>query len=326
MFNEEMKTQFIREVATDDLQTADYQRLFRKSGKFETEWGIDICHADLAQTQAVVDEVIGFRAWGKNKSVGLLTKYIEWCKNKGVQSVSDAIYHVDTSGVVKMRNQTVRSPQQLSDYLDRVFGPRNDTTRAILKAYFWLAFCGVYHEDVFFVKSSDVDLETMTIHIHRYGNERQYPIYREALDVFRHCVKDNTFVYVHTDPDWELPKERCAGDLLLRGIKTKNSIETISENRLLSGHRKCRNRLKKEELEQLPDLTYLRVWYSGLFCRAFQEEITGRKVDFKWTARESALHDITEKGYTEEELSQRINYAAIKLKRDYTRWKKTFLG
>lgn len=329
MFNEDLKSRFISETAENEAQTKGFKRLFGKTEPFENSWDTDISHANVDQMQQVVDQIMGFRSWGKNENIHMLEKYFDWCYHNGDNNVTDALKHVDKSGVEKMRNRTVRTPQHMKSYIDNVIDARDDTTRAPLKVYLWLAFSGVFEYDARYLRTTDIDLKTMTIKLRHCGAERTYPIYREAINAFRTCVNNSSFIYLHKCPECEYKRNRVQGDFLLRGLETKNNIDvkdSLTTTRFMNGLARCRRGLTDEVAAKYPNISYHAAWISGVFYRAFQAEMAGEDVDFRYVARESLLQDIQEKPYSKKDISAKISSTASHMKNDYNRWKKTFLG
>ena len=326
MFNEEQKTKFINEFTNAKNKKDNLTRLFKKTEPYETAWGIDVSSANVKQMQAVVDEIVGFRAWDTSTYINLLRAYIDWCVASGLASPSDAIGQVDTDGVEKMRSQTVRNPDQLEQYLNVVITPRNDTAAVTLKAYCWLAFSGLFIEDTLSLRSGCVDFDSMSIILQRDGRTIAYPIYRQSIGVLRACAEQEFFLKQNGTTGKEARTRRADGDLLLRTFQPnaakKDSLPRI---KFASNLAAARKRFSTEESSEYPDLTYYGVWVSGVFYRAFEAEIANGSVDFRAVATESVLRNSDSSQCTQRQLKTMIGGAAGKFNRDYERWKKTFL-
>lgn len=314
MYNEEIKTRFIREY-TDSINTAAVcKATFDAIEEYETKWNADLCTMKVEDLQPVVDSIVGLRSRSKWMRLIILKDYVKWCVRMGMPGACEDMLKIETIGLEKIKHQTVASPLHLQRYLDSICEPESEkTTDNIYRCFYWLAYGGVAEKDILNIKCIDVDLANMVV---RY-NGTEVPIYREALPAFKNCTELTYFVYKHPNYSEKICN-RAEGDTLVRGIK---SVPTLMSMRVeLSRRSKAKIEDGKTELR----LSYHRVWISGLFYRMYERERIGMTVDFsdaaaqfmegktykldKWRGTPSAKKRQIIKDYLE----------------DYERWKLAF--
>ena len=208
----------------------------------------------------------------------------------------------------------VASPLHLQMYLDQVFDKESqETIDNIYRCYYWMAYGGISEEDTLFINRSDVDLELMLI---RYNNT-SVPIYREALPAFRNAMQLSSFVYLHPNYTKTIRRDRVPGEELMRGIKATTKTMTIRS----SLSRRSADAIKAGKTEQ--QLSFYRVWLSGLFYRIYERERAGVPVDFS----EAAVNFMEGKTYVlcgREKIEHKQNRIERDYMEDYQRWKLAF--
>ena len=185
--------------------------------------------------------------------------------------------HIDNVGLGKVRTQTVFNPTELQKYLDTICEPESEkTTDNIYRCFYWLAFAGMEEEDILKVRCSDVDFENMVVH---FGGE-EYEIYRAAIPAFRNAATLTEFVYKHPNypPDKRVIRNRALGDTLIRGIRSAVSVKSLRVE-LSRRSKKCIDEGLTEK-----QLSYYRVWLSGMFYRMYEAENAGMPVSFSGAA------------------------------------------
>lgn len=315
MYNEELKTKFVRGY-TNSISTAEVcQTIFNAFEQYEVEWGADLCTRSTEELQPVVDGLVGFRARSKWMRLIILKDYVKWCIGMKVPGARDGMLKIETVGLEKVKHQTVASPLHLQRYLDSICEPESEeTTDNIYRCFYWLAYGGVAEEDILSIKCSDVDLNNMVV---RY-NDTEVPIYREALPAFKNCVKLTQFVYKHPNYDKLVYKDRADGDTLVRGIRSAPSIKAMRVE--LSRRSKAKMDEGKTDLK----LSYFRVWISGLFYRMYERERAGMPVDFSAAAAqfmEGKTYKLDRGRNTPEAKKRQLTRDYLE---DYERWKLAF--
>lgn len=315
MYNEELKTKFVRGY-TNSISTAEVcQTIFNAFEQYEVEWDADLCTRSAEELQPVVDNLVGFRARSKWMRLIILKDYVKWCIGMKVPGACDGMLKIETVGLEKVKHQTVASPLHLQRYLDSICEPESEeTTDNIYRCFYWLAYGGVAEEDILSIKCNDVDLNNMVV---RY-NDTEVPIYREALPAFKNCVKLTQFVYKHPNYDKLVYKDRADGDTLVRGIRSAPSIKSMRVE--LSRRSKAKMDEGKTDLK----LSYFRVWISGLFYRMYERERAGIPVDFSAAAAqfmEGKTYKLDRGRNTPEAKKRQLTRDYLE---DYERWKLAF--
>lgn len=315
MYNEELKTKFVRGY-TNSISTAEVcQTIFNAFEQYEVEWDADLCTRSAEELQPVVDNLVGFRARSKWMRLIILKDYVKWCIGMKVPGACDGMLKIETVGLEKVKHQTVASPLHLQRYLDSICEPESEeTTDNIYRCFYWLAYGGVAEEDILSIKCNDVDLDSMVV---RY-NGTEVPIYREALPAFKNCVKLTQFVYKHPNYDKLVYKDRADGNTLVRGIRSAPSIKAMRVE--LSRRSKAKMDEGKTDLK----LSYFRVWISGLFYRMYERERAGIPVDFSAAAAqfmEGKTYKLDRGRNTPEAKRRQLTRDYLE---DYERWKLAF--
>lgn len=314
MFNDEQKTRFIRSY-TSSINTANVAtNVFNSFEKHEQEWGDDLCTRSADELQPVIDDILGLRSKSRWMTLSILKEYAKWCLMMRVPDACDGMLHIEVSGIDKVRKQMVASPLHLQMYLDQVFDKESqETIDNIYRCYYWMAYGGISEEDTLFINRSDVDLELMLI---RYNNT-SVPIYREALPAFRNAMQLSSFVYLHPNYTKTIRRDRVPGEELMRGIKATTKTMTIRS----SLSRRSADAIKAGKTEQ--QLSFYRVWLSGLFYRIYERERAGVPVDFS----EAAVNFMEGKTYVlcgREKIEHKQNRIERDYMEDYQRWKLAF--
>ena len=310
MFNHELKERFIQEANYTDARAKFARWLFDTTEKYEEQWGADICTQPIESVRPVVDSVLGIRHRSFASAIAYLYRYCEWCLANGVENATDALLQIRAPSNDKFKTQMISNPTHLQEYLNALFEPeshkRMDNT---YRCYFWLAYSGMPEDDIFLVKSSDIDFLHMIV---------EYPIYEQAIPAMMNCVILSAFASTAE----YLPKDnqfiqRGEGDILIRGTKPATSKGTLKP--LLS--KLASNAIKKGLTEQ--KLTYNKVWLSGLFFRMHERELDGYKVSFMsfsaWQLSQKYKDDPQREATISEIRKKSHEYLS-----DYKRWKKAF--
>jgi len=272
MYNAAQKEEFIREYSTKISVRTQAKNLFELFEPYEQKWQADLCTRSLDELQPVFDTISGVRESSRRAPRTILRKYALWCMERGVPGATDAVSRLDSASLGNLETRMLRSPRHLQSVLDVICAPESDETADNnIRTYYWLAYAGFRAEDIPKVRIQDVHLDDLTV---RFGG-REYPIYREALPAVRNCVKLTEFRYIHPlYPERVIWKDRIPGDVLVRGIRSVPSMNTMQVEIFR------RIQKAKEAGKTDMQLSYYRIWLSGVFYRMLDDELAGFPVDF----------------------------------------------
>lgn len=317
MYNEELKTRFIQEYTKSISRAEACVQAFNAIEPFEVQWDADFCTKSAAELEPVVEQLIGFRVRSRWLRIIIFQKYVKWCLAHKVKDACDGMLQVECAGLDKVRTQMVSNPTMLQAYLDVVCDPESEkTTDNIYRCFYWMAYSGMDEHDIMNVKCSDVDFNNMVI---RYGGE-EYEIHREAIPAFRNAATLTEFVYKHPNypPDKKVIRNRALGDTLIRGIRSTTSLAALRVE--------LSRRSKKFIEDGLTDkqLSYYRVYLSGLFYNMKKREEAGIPVDFTGVASrfmEGKTYKLDAGRNTPEAKKRAVVNDYLQ---DYERWKAAF--
>lgn len=314
MYNESLKTKFVQGY-TKSISTANVcNTIFNAVEQYEREWGADICTQDENVLQPIIEELVGFRARSKYMRLIILKDYVKWCMAMGVPGACDGMFKINTIGLEKIKQQTISSPAHLESYLNEICEPVEEkTTDNIYRCYYWLAFAGIKEEDILNVKCSDVDFSRMVV---RYNNT-EVPIYREAVQAFKNCTELTQFVYKHPNysADKIVWKDRAPGDTIVRGVRAQASLKAMR----VELSRRSKN--KRDDGMTDLKLSYYRVWISGVFHRAYENEQMGIEPDFSGIVSqqlEGKTYKLDSGRNTQDAKKRQLVHDYLE---DYQRWK-----
>lgn len=316
MYNTEIKNRFAKEYTTSISVREACLSAFNACEKFELQWGSDLCTQTTETLQPAIDKLIGLRSKSIQLRFTIYREYVKWCLKNGIPGACDGMLHVDASGLNKMREQTVKNPRHLQSYLDSICDPESEkTTDNTMRCYYWLAYAGMAEGEIFNIKSSNVMLDNMIV-VH---NAEEYPIYREAIPAIRNCMELKSFRYKH--PNYSADKityrDRAEGDILIRGIRSTPSMASMRAE--LS--RRSRDRINSGSTNL--QLSYYRVWISGIFYRMYECELAGIEPNFSGVVAkitENKTYKLDSGRNTREAKMRKLSYEYMT---DYRRWKLT---
>ena len=317
MYNEELKTRFVQEYTKSISRAEACVQAFNAIEPFEVQWDADFCTKSSAELEPVVEQLVGFRIRSRWLRIIIFQKYVKWCLAHKVKDACDGMLQVECAGLDKVRTQMVSNPTMLQAYLDVVCDPESEkTTDNIYRCFYWMAYSGMDEHDIMNVKCSDVDFNNMVI---RYGGE-EYEIHREAIPAFRNAATLTEFVYKHPNypPDKKVIRSRALGDTLVRGIRSTTSLAALRVE--------LSRRSKKFIEDGLTDkqLSYYRVYLSGLFYNMKKREEAGIPVDFTGVASrfmEGKTYKLDAGRNTPEAKKRAVVNDYLQ---DYDRWKAAF--
>jgi len=263
MYNEEQKRRFIADMGFSESMLKFALQLFYSTEKYEEQWGKDICYATKEELAPVVNAISSMRSSAQHTRVNMLRKYVIWCKENGIQNVSDAVFIVAPDNTSKIRKQTVSGPIELSMFLDAIFPAVSAHSISILfRCYYWLAFSGVKEQDVFDVKKEDIDFGKMLIRF----NGDEFPLYKESVETFHLAVNLKTFWYKHKTHKEAHEMQRIDSEYLLSA--TEGVIKPTYAKAFM--YKQNLKALKNKTTAK--DLSYIHVFLSGVFYRKYELE------------------------------------------------------
>lgn len=281
MYNEETKKRFIAEFSTSVSRQQSASTMFNTLEPYEREWGADFCTRTKEEIAPVVEEIAGGRTGSKLRFF-ILRAYIKWCVANNIEGAREDIFLLTDIGLPKLKRHMVANPQHLQRYLDYVCHPLSDETNGcIFRCYYWLAYSGIGEEDAFLVKSSDVDLVNLVVTF----RGMEYPIYEEAKLAFKQCKELNRFKIYRSNIPNGFYKDRVDSDLLLRGtecVLSPNTMKTEAVRKTKNPYAATIGR-QDENLEL--QLSYSRLWLSGVFYRTYKLESIGITPNFMGLAK-----------------------------------------
>lgn len=317
MYNEELKTKFVRCYTSSISMAKLCSTVFNKVGKHEESWGADVCTRTIKELQPMIDSIVGFRARSKWSTLIILKDYVKWCLGNNIPGARDDMLKITTVGLDSVRAEMVSIPRHMQKYLDEICDPESvKSTDNIYRCFFWLAYSGMKEEDILKVRCSDVDLSSLTV---RYNGE-EFEIYREAIPAFKNCVELSSFVYNHPlySTDRTVWRPRADGDTLIRGIRSVSSLNAMR----MTISRKAKVAIDNQKTTQR--LSYYRAYMSGMFFRMYEREKGGEPVDF--TEHAIKFMDGREYKFTKGCKNEAIKKREIAKDylEDYQRWKLAF--
>lgn len=316
MYNEELKKRFIDQYTNNNSTKKLCETIFNSFESSEIEWGGDLCTKSTEELLPKINNLSGVRSRSQLMQLSILRDYVKWCILTNVDGACDGMLNINDVKMDSLKTQTVSRPKHLQKYLDSICSPEEKcTTDNIYRCFYWLAYAGMDEEDILNVKISDVDFKRMQVNYPR--KYTVVPIYAEAVHAFKNCVELDSFLYNHPNYTKSVWKPRVEGDTLIRGLRSKINTKSI---RVEMSRRSKRN---IELGNTTMQLTYSRVWLSGLFYRMYERELDGEPVDFS---------DIVDEQMSTKVYSYRgrntpngkRKFLMREFEEDYRRWKLTW--
>jgi len=317
MYNEEMKTRFIKETAKTDYTIRSYESIFNTFEPYEVAWGDDLCTRTAEELTPIVEKIVGIRTRSKALRISMLKNYVKWCIDHGYPNAINGISEIDRLGLDKIKNMTVANPLHLQACMDLVFEKEDEqTVDNIYRAYLWMAYGGMPQAEAVNVLKTEVHFETMEI-IH---GDYDIPIYREGLKAISNCVNLKQFAFKHPRYVSRIFKQRAPDKELLTGLQSRPDVNILKVE--LSSRFKKSTDAGSTKMR----LSYKRVWLSGLFYRVKTIEDAGFPPDFSFAADEMMKgkeYDFRKSGLT---MERKRNIIINDYMVDYLRWKEAYFG
>lgn len=316
MYNDKIKTQFIEETITLPSKVKLAISIFNALEPFEEQWGADVCTQPLDVVTTTINGILGLRASSGLARITVVKEYVQWCADHGIPNVCTDLLKLHRSGVEGVYEYTLKNPDDLQDFLDRICDAEKfQTYDCAIRVWAWLAFMGFSEEESVEITTSDVDLKSMLVK-HRMADSkfsRSGDIYPQSLNAFRQCLKQT---FYHPVKDGVVERDRAPGNELVRGTRAKGAPRATTLRVALLK----RNNAAIDSNSTTKRLSYMRIWLSGVFYRQYiNEKITG-SVSFISVASEQAAKaprsKVDAKAY-----EYKRNQLAKNFEIDYQRWK-----
>lgn len=305
MYNAEQKTRFIKSFTTSAATREEALRFFNALEPFEQRWGADICTRSEEEVKLVLADQMGIKNRSAHMRMYIIREYGKWCVGNQIPGAATVLQNLQDVGIERIKQTTLRNPRHLQSWLDLICLPESSQTADnAVRVYCWLGYAGLSDQEAITVKSSEVDFRRQVI-CHR---GREYPIYRESLAAMHNCVELESF-----------KRRRIPGNILIRGVRSEPTVLSLR----VELTRKKRH-LVGTPMEQM-DISYNRIWRSGIYYRMYEDEQAGIPVDFL-AAADAQLYDLPARSTrTGVVLNKKRNELAKEYKIDYERWKQTLI-
>ena len=316
MYNKEQKERFIQECSRTKLAAMLSASLFNASEEYEKKFKCDICDMSEDQLRKMVGVLNGLQGRTAAEKMNILVDYESWCIKNGITPERDELrintVAVDDIGISTLKTQMVSTPKELQKQLNVYFLPEEkETVDNIYRAYFWLAFSGLNQDDIYKLRSSNIDFKNMCIEF----TQRFYPIYTEEVKCLKNCTELKEFVSVN--PNYAQTKQtRYNSDILFRGTRglySQSSLMMMVSRRIKSVNKKSGT-----------GLSYKRVWFSGMFYRMYEREQLGFPVNFRPLAEELISGKEYDFSKTKSTKGSVVGRKAKEMEDSYHRWKLAF--
>lgn len=335
MYNAEFKEKFLADTTITKQARDNRRRTFNLFEEYESKKNADLCTMSSEEIQNVLNSASsGMRARSNDNDIITIRSYIKWCAVNNISGVSLDGLNVTSSNIEQIRTHTVKNPLHLKKFLDDVFIERDGTTFDPLKCFFWMAFGGCNEEDVMYLTNNDIDFDSRIIK----GRSWQGILYKEGIDTVRQCAEATEFLYINSQyvNKGDIMRERVPGNCIFRGVRGSSTPDLIVFRSNIS--RKVKDAIAKGKTDL--NLSYYRVWLSGIFYRMRELEIAGYLTDKNFEALANMFLKTKSKDdiYYERHINSKLDNPNISkqdrgtflrkvndYKTDYENWKLTII-
>lgn len=323
MYNERVKREFLSSYTHKKSTTSFIIQIFNWFEPYENEWEMDLSQQTTEILQPVINDITGVREKSTELIIIILKEYVKWCGRNGYE-ISKGIFDVRINTIDKIQNQMVASPLHLrailNDKKNNFDSLDKNTVDITYRVFLWMAFAGLEDKDAVRVTSDDVDLENLRINFEGYS----YEIYKECKEDFEKACKLTVFNYEH--PHYTTCRERADGNVIMRGFRSPTvDLKTIRPiiNKKFSEN----DEEQSDNKRQKSRISYKRIYLSGIFYRAYEQERAGLPIDFsniialEIDRKEKVKKYTTTKTRTLTTISNRMKREYLA---DYEKWKCAF--
>lgn len=169
MYNEEIKKEFINYYLSKSLSgnqestNRKINGILERLGRVESEFGIDISHADYETAMSMVGMFLKGGAAYQNSQLSEVRQYLEWCIVNGKTPILEnplagvTVKDIDLRFFYKI--SMVKEERELLEYLDISLKPiQADTIDNLYRVYCLLLFSGLTPDEALHIKEVDVKL------------------------------------------------------------------------------------------------------------------------------------------------------------------------
>jgi len=324
MFNEEMKRQYIKENCNVN-QGIQAEKTFNSFEEMEISLGKDICCFTIDECDMLLNSyslIVNSKRAVRSEAI----KYVNWCIARGLANTNNFelldIYNVSPSMVFNYRIKMFKDDESISKVCDVVLDILySNTLHEMKKAYIMLLFNGITSQEIFHLKSEDVDLERGRV----LYNSKEYKLYPKTIDAIKSIINAQYAQNIRKKYYENSP-------YLIKSFSNKRS-EGLSEEDLIEYKSKTFQNTISTELFKAKArhkktfyLSLTNIINSGIFYKNYLEEENGEKdcsvMQNKLFELYSRHYDSNDKSInkTQEFMEQKRNELLI----EYTAWRKAF--
>lgn len=306
MYNAELKKRFTAEYTKSSSVRLLMGKIFNQFEPFEQEYQKDLCQFDITELQAAVDNVLGLRSAGRWSKLSHIRSYIRWCTENKVAGSVYCFDKLNIAGIEKFKNSTVANEVDLQRYLDAIYAPEDEhRVDSIIRAYVWLAFCGIPEAALESLTKENIILDDMIVSYDGMIKK----LYPEALKSIRDAMNLTEFFHDHKNYQTMMP--RFEGNRLLRLGKSDFSVGRL-RTYLTTREKKVNDAGTKTK-----NLSYGRIYLSGMFYRIYKLEMAGMEPDFTAITIDERSDRRKKESITKANMRKDIKA----MREDYNNWK-----
>lgn len=326
MYNEAFKARFLDEVYPS--RSGLLLSVFGGAERFERELNTDLSEMNTSEMQMVLDNLSGTRSSSAELVAIIIRQYVRWASLNGMNTQADTEKLI-VSVVGKIRSRLVASPYHLKKILDFVFpNTQSNSAEYLYRTYMWLAFIGLTEEEAINTTTDEVDLDSMSIRSCIDGEE--YNICLESRNDIQHACWMDFFVETRGSVQKRIP--RPSGKYILRGKTERDPDENVCAtirpivSRAFKKAKKIAEESTSAGTQRLSlDLSFKRVYWSGIFWRARNAEVAGEDPEEYFT--QIAMKEIRTSNhvYTKSNTEAKLLRKTVSVyMSDYESWKCAF--
>ena len=332
MYNPEQKKSYLAflESTNASAERIDFaEGVLMKVESAESSAGSDVCGMEEEQASALIGKKRSNSDDNHFRFLWEIYSYVKWCAANNLCSISEWTNAVRNSVDFKTaRDQFVANDLDLQIRLDKILtDEKKMTLDTMIRACAWLLYAGVDIESVCAVKSSDIDLDALTVR----SDDTWYDISEYGARSIRFAAEADSYVRHHTASS---RYRHSSEDMDIVRCKVDDYIFTDSVGRIDLGrisdvfNKKVRafydGKISKRKL------TLRSISVSGFFHRMYEIELSGNdpffSVDLRKYGRliqEESQYRITKRQH--EKIARPVQDTRLRLLEDYCRWKLAFL-
>ncbi len=328
LFNPELKNLFL-DAAENPHSKLNRLSAVKRFTEREKELQKDLYAFDDEEiSKFIMNGDLGMKHQSIEVNLSFIKSYKDFCMTQdyvrdNVAQLSPGLVYVRP--VNAYRSGLVANSADLQKCLDDIFqltDPGNPALSDIVRGYVWLAFSGMDDNSAILLQKHNVIFEEQKIAF----NGREYKIYPESIHALRICCNATHLTMMKNRTYGSVP--RVKSNLILR---TSNDVAIDRMSRSLAGLLVRRMGMCDDEGVPHRQLSYLRVWNSGIFSRAYDIELAGGDAAEylgKFAAEVIAERDARKKYMTPGRFKLSTKIADLKsaLSEDYITWKQAFIN